>query len=371
MADILFLKSKIKGEWNMGKEPEKALVLFSGGQDSTTCLYWAINKFGKENVKTLNIDYKQRHVIETKCAQKIAIEIAKVSYQKFQTTIFQDIGDSALMQTGNISAEHRGSTNLPASFVPGRNILFLTIAAALAYKHGITNIVTGVCQTDYSGYYDCRQSFIDSMQDVIDLGIYGNEMGAEWLRGFIEGEGSFSRSKHKSGSIYPTFSIQQSELEILKKIQKYFGIGWITKRKLYPNGLAKKQSWEFRLANQGCIYIKNLMQNNFRTKDKEEKFKKWCNDHKKYFKKNVHKEVRKNNFKIYTPLMYLTKANTIELAKSMPGCMQALAYSHTCYEGKSPPCRKCPACKLRAKGFKEVGIEDPLITRLKGEICQN
>jgi 7-cyano-7-deazaguanine synthase len=220
----------------------KALVLFSGGQDSTTCLYWAKNKF--ESVEALNLYYGQRHILEIESAKKIA-EKANVPLITHEISILKEIADSALLNNINdINESHRGSNNLPSSFVPGRNIFFLTVAGAIAFKKEIKHIVTGVCETDYSGYPDCRDNTIKSTQVSLSLAI------------------------------------------------------------------------------------------NY-------------------------------DFEIHTPLMNLSKSDSITLAMYLPGCLDALAYSHTCYEGKFPPCGKCPACVLREKGFKESGINDPLIERSK------
>lgn len=219
---------------------KNCLVLLSGGQDSTTCLFWAKTQW--EDVVVLNIWYGQRHEVEIEAAKKIA-HLANVPYYDFNTDLFQRIGGSVLLEEGDISAQHKIANNLPASFVPGRNIIFLTIAAAIAYKHQIPNIVTGVCETDSSGYPDCRYATINALETTLRLGME------------------------------------------------------------YP-------------------------------------------------------------FMIHTPLMYRNKKETVEMAMALPGCMEALAYSHTCYEGKVPPCGKCPACILRTKGFLEAGIPDPLIERL-------
>lgn len=221
---------------------ESALVVLSGGQDSTTCLYWAKSQF---KVTALNILYNQRHLIECTSAEEIA-KRAQVPFNRIVVgDLFQQIGDSALVnKTEDISTSHRGG-QLPASFVPGRNILFLTIAAAYAYRLGIHQIVTGVCQTDYSGYPDCRQETIDNLKKTLSLAL----------------------------------------------------------------------EWEFD---------------------------------------------------ILTPLMHLSKKQIVEMAIDL-GVLQELAWTHTCYEGQYPPCTTCPACLLRAKGFKEAGIEDPLFVRAREE----
>jgi 7-cyano-7-deazaguanine synthase len=218
----------------------KALVLLSGGQDSTTSLFWAINQ--GYDCEALIFYYGQRHMIEIEAARRIC-GMAGIQWHYVDTDIFKQIGgDSALLnKSQNISEKHR-TGNLPASFVPGRNIFFLTIAGMIAYREGIADIVIGVSQEDYSGYPDCRSNTINAMQRALNYGMD------------------------------------------------------------YP-------------------------------------------------------------FELRTPVMFLSKKEEVELAKSLPGCMEALAFSHTCYEGQFPPCGKCPACVLRAKGFAEAGVEDPLIRR--------
>jgi 7-cyano-7-deazaguanine synthase len=214
-----------------------ALVVFSGGQDSTTCLYWTLNRF--ERVDVVTFDYGQRHKIELEAAKKIS-ELANVRQIILRDSTLTTLGGNSL--TEDLPIESLGtSSGLPNTFVPGRNILFLVLAAAYAYKLGISDIVTGVCQTDYSGYPDCRRDTIDSIERTLEL------------------------------------------------------------------GMEKK-------------------------------------------------------FIIHTPLMWLTKAQTVTLADK-EGAMEALAFSHTCYEGVYPPCQRCPACILRAKGFEEAGFNDPILLR--------
>jgi 7-cyano-7-deazaguanine synthase len=218
----------------------KALVVFSGGQDSTTCLYWALIKF--THVETITFDYGQRHVIELDAVKKIT-DLAKVSSLVLKESALSQLGGNSLTTDMPIAESQNGA--LPNTFVPGRNIIFLTLASAYAYQRGISNLVTGVCQTDYSGYPDCRRDTIDSLERTLTLGM-----------------------------------------------------------------------------------------------DRE--------------------------FKIHTPLMWLTKAQTVDLAVEV-GALDALAYSHTCYNGALPPCGECPACILRAKGFSEAKVADPLIERCRKE----
>ena len=145
----------------------KCLVLLSGGQDSTTCLFWAKKKFGI--TETVSFDYGQRHRIELKSAAKIA-GLAGVKNSVIVIKEFEAIKYSALLDLkADVSKKHSLNKDLPATFVPGRNILFLTAAAALAYTKGIKNIVIGVSQVDYSGYPDCRGEFIKSMEKSLSL----------------------------------------------------------------------------------------------------------------------------------------------------------------------------------------------------------
>ncbi len=212
---------------------KNALVLLSGGQDSTTCLFWAKSIF--KEVEALSFDYGQRHRIELTAAKKVA-DYAKVKHQILNINTFTQIGQNALLDPAISIFQNLGE--LPNTFVPGRNLIFLTYAAALAYTKNISDLVVGACETDYSGYPDCRRNTIDSLEKTLSLG----------MDGF---------------------------------------------------------------------------------------------------------------FTIHTPLMHLTKKETIDLAVTL-NCVNALALTHTCYEGQVPPCEKCPACKLRAKGFADAGVKDPL-----------
>lgn len=226
----------------MNQQPQKALVVLSGGQDSTTCLYWAIRRFGRENVAAVTFDYGQRHRVELESARTIAA-LAGVAQTVLPIDTFAAIGGNALTdaaiapQTGGQASE----AALPNTFVPGRNLIFLTFAAALGYTRGFAHIVTGVAQTDYSGYPDCRENTLKALELAIRLG-----MDAP-----------------------------------------------VT---------------------------------------------------------------------LHAPLMFLSKAETVRLAREV-GAMEALAYSHTCYNGAVPPCGTCDSCRLRARGFAEAGVADPLIER--------
>jgi 7-cyano-7-deazaguanine synthase len=218
-------------------DDERALVVLSGGQDSTTCLYWALDRFAE--VRAVTFDYGQRHRIELECAANIARE-AGIEHRILPLSALAALGGNSLTD-GNIVVESTepAAGELPNSFVPGRNLLFLTLAAAYAWQLGIRHLVTGVAQTDYSGYPDCRQETLDSMQQTLRLGM-------------------------------------------------------------------------------------------------------------------------ERDFVIHTPLMNLSKKQTVQLAEKL-GALEAMALTHTCYNGERPPCGHCPACTLRARGFLEAGIIDPLL----------
>ncbi|MEK7545043.1 MAG: 7-cyano-7-deazaguanine synthase QueC [Patescibacteria group bacterium] len=213
----------------------KALILHSGGQDSTTCLAWAMKKFGRENIETISFDYGQRHKTELASARKICKKL-DIKNTVLKTDVFKHLGKNALTHDLKMTTPKKA---LPSTFVPGRNIFFLTLAAAYAYDRGIHDLVTGVCETDYSGYPDCRENTMKSLEKTLSYGM----------------------------------------------------------------------------------------------------------DY---------------QFKIHTPLMFLTKAKTVELIKKL-GHLDLLALTHTCYKGKNPPCKKCPSCILRAKGFQQANEEDPLL----------
>ena len=216
---------------------DRALVVLSGGQDSTTCLYWAIDRFGRDSVWTITFDYGQRHRIELECAAQVAAH-AGVRNVCLPIDTFAALGGDALTDP-DIDVTTETGDGLPNTFVPGRNIIFLTFAAAYAYQRGIKHLVTGVAQTDYSGYPDCRDETIRATLAALRLGME-------------------------------------------------------------------------------------------------------C------------------DFEIHTPLMRRSKKETVELARDL-GALDAMALTHTCYNGKRPPCGECPACDLRAKGFAEAGIDDPLL----------
>ncbi len=225
------------------KIAKEVVVVFSGGQDSTTCLYLAKRDF--EIVHAITFDYGQRHATEIEAAKAIA-NLAGVKHVVVDLKCLGVLSASALTRPEIDVTCLPGQ--LPSTFTPGRNLVFLTLAASYAISHNIDWLVTGVCQTDYSGYPDCRYETMNALEETIRLG----------------------------------------------------------------------------------------------------------ND--------------RPNFHIYTPLMALTKAETVDLAYGMRtgfgpylGAWDALAWTVTCYHGKRPGCGECPACVLRAKGFAEAGRYDPAV----------
>lgn len=146
---------------------DKALVVLSGGQDSTTCLGLALDKY--QEVHAISFRYNQRHAVELHCARDICDKY-KVPIKIIELDFFGKMITSALTGCGSVSEKHIYKKDLPASFVPNRNALFLTLAHAYAQELSIGNVYMGMCQTDYSGYPDCRESFINDFNDSLNLG---------------------------------------------------------------------------------------------------------------------------------------------------------------------------------------------------------
>ncbi len=158
--------SEQSGQGNIKERP--CLVVFSGGQDSTTCLHWALSQF--QSVETVFFDYGQRHVSEKIAAETIAKRI-DVPLKIFKLDFFTEMGGNALIDSSLAIKAESGPGNLPNTFVPGRNLIFLTYAASYAYTRGIRDLVTGVCQTDFSGYPDCRDATMRSLEKALSLGL--------------------------------------------------------------------------------------------------------------------------------------------------------------------------------------------------------
>jgi 7-cyano-7-deazaguanine synthase len=234
---------------------QAALVVLSGGQDSTTCLFWAREHF--EQVHAVSFDYGQRHALELVSARHVATLAGCASYECVRVEgvlrSASPLTDPAVELETYTDYESMSRTigeRVELTFVPMRNAFFLTLAANRAVARGIFDLVTGVCQQDGANYPDCRRAFIDAQERTIN-----EALGIE-------------------------------------------------------------------------------------------------------------------RFKVHTPLMDLSKADSVRLAHTLPGCMNALAWSHTCYAGKSPPCGRCHACVLRARGFAEACAADPLVERTREQPLQ-
>lgn len=159
----------------MGPMNDGALVLFSGGQDSTACLGWALSRYAR--VETVGFDYGQRHGVELEARQAVRARIA-AEFPAWAPRLGDDhmldirsfgaIGETAMTMERAIEVTDKG---LPSTFVPGRNLIFLTYAAALADRRGLSALVGGMCETDFSGYPDCRRDTLDAMQEALNLGM--------------------------------------------------------------------------------------------------------------------------------------------------------------------------------------------------------
>lgn len=156
-------------------DPRGALVLFSGGQDSTACLAWALDRYAR--VETIGFDYGQRHRVELECRPQV-IAALRARFPAWSARLGDDhlldlsllgqISDTALTDARAIEMQANG---LPNTFVPGRNLLFLGFAATLAYRRGLSVLVGGMCETDYSGYPDCRDNTLKALQVALSLGM--------------------------------------------------------------------------------------------------------------------------------------------------------------------------------------------------------
>ncbi|XBQ15074.1 MAG: 7-cyano-7-deazaguanine synthase QueC [Oceanicaulis sp.] len=160
---------------NTDTKPGAALVLFSGGQDSATCLAWALSRF--DRVETIGFSYGQRHGVEMQARERVRAAVAEAFpawAQKLGEDVVVDISgygalaESALTREAEFAMSEKG---LPTTFVPGRNLVFLAIAGAHAYRRATPHLVTGVCQTDYSGYPDCREATMRAQEQALSLGL--------------------------------------------------------------------------------------------------------------------------------------------------------------------------------------------------------
>ncbi len=153
----------------------KALIMFSGGQDSATCLAWAIDKY--DYIETVGFNYDQRHLVEMEC-RKTVLRKVRSSFPEWNKKIFDDhivdlnslgkISNTSLTRNMEITLNEEG---LPSTFVPGRNLIFMNFAAAIAYRRGINTLIGGMCESDFSGYPDCRKETLDAQMKAISLGL--------------------------------------------------------------------------------------------------------------------------------------------------------------------------------------------------------
>jgi 7-cyano-7-deazaguanine synthase len=160
----------------MNAADSSALVVFSGGQDSTTCLTWALSRY--ERVETIGFSYGQRHAVEMECREPIRQGVARLSPlwagrlgpdRVIPLDVLGAVSVSTL--TADLPMASSRADGLPATFVPGRNLVFLTFAAIVAFQRGLKRVVTGVCETDFSGYPDCRDDTIKALQTALNLGM--------------------------------------------------------------------------------------------------------------------------------------------------------------------------------------------------------
>ena len=194
-------------------DPRTALVLFSGGQDSTTCLAWALEHYSR--VETVAFDYRQRHRIELDC-RLVVLSQLRAQFPQWAARLGDDhlidagvlaqLGDSALTTQRAIEMQADG---LPNTFVPGRNLLFLTLAAALAYRRGIAVLVAGMCQTDYSGYPDCRDNTLKALQVALSLGL-GRPMTLETPLMFIDKAATWALAEHLGGPAFSALMVEHT-----------------------------------------------------------------------------------------------------------------------------------------------------------------
>lgn len=245
--------------YDLEETGERALVVLSGGQDSTTCLFWAVQRYGAENVHVITFDYGQRHNIEVHSALVVA-DMAGCR-ERHQLVMARDLLVSTSPLTSDVELERYTDAQQmdevigdrrEATFVPMRNALFITLAANRAEALGITDIVLGVCQMDNANYDDCRQVFVDAAEQYINTALGHDHRGTPKIR-------------------------------------------------------------------------------------------------------------------LVTPLMLLDKADTVRMAHELPGCWDALAHTHTSYDGQYPPTDMNHANVLRAAGFEAAGLPDPLVLRAHQE----
>ena len=210
-------------------DPRTALVLFSGGQDSTVCLAWALARHAK--VETVGFDYGQRHRIELACRQTVRSELAR-AFPDWGARLGQDhvldlsllgqLGSTALTEDRAIEMQANG---LPNTFVPGRNLMFLNAAAVLAYRRGASVLVGGMCETDYSGYPDCRDNTLKAMQLALSLGL-AVPMTVETPLMFLDKAQTWALSEQLGGAALQALIIEHTHTCYLGDREHRHAWGW-------------------------------------------------------------------------------------------------------------------------------------------------
>lgn len=351
---------------------KRAVVLLSGGLDSATILPMALEKY--DEVHTINFDYGQLHQRESKAAKQQCEYWRQQGKQvKGPLTLsipaLKTIGGSALTdETIELPLDREETeTGIPTSYVPGRNTVFLALAMSYAEKIGAEAIYHGANHLDYSGYRDCRPEYMEVMNDVCRIATTDCGVSEEWVVGFIEGEGCFSRASYstKKGKVYyPVFSLQQSDLDVVVLLQNFFGTGFTNERKWEgKSNISKKRSWEFRLSYYDAYLVVELMQGKFKNPSREDQFNDWVKQFEDQYlnpdiawEKLAEKGV-KRPIRIVTPIINKSKAEIVKIGMEL-GVPFHLTWS--CYKGGDLACGKCDACRFRLKGFREAGFEDPL-----------
>ena len=154
----------------MKEVTNKAVIVFSGGQDSTTCLIHALPNY--DEIHCITFDYGQRHRAEIEVAQQLAKKLGVTAHKILDVTVLSELAISSLTRDNiPVPSANSGAPGLPNTFVPGRNILFLILASIYAYQVGAEAVITGVCETDFSGYPDCRDNFVKAMNNAVELGM--------------------------------------------------------------------------------------------------------------------------------------------------------------------------------------------------------
>jgi 7-cyano-7-deazaguanine synthase len=218
----------------------RALVLLSGGQDSTTCLAWALDRY--EHVETIGFNYGQRHEIELDCRETILREF-RARFPRWAARLGEDhlldmrllaqISDTAMTQARSIEMQANG---LPNTFVPGRNLLFFTFAATLAYRRELQVLVGGMCETDYSGYPDCRDNTLKALQVALSLGLDGPTVVETPLMWIDKGR-TWAMAEHLGG---------QALLDLIKEYTHTCYLGDRTQRSDWGYGCGRCPACELR-----------------------------------------------------------------------------------------------------------------------------